>query len=66
MRVDTRSLRTGVRRTKQTDTAVAHIESLDYEGRGVAHVDGKVVFIDDALPGERVQFRYRRRRRRHD
>lgn len=30
------------------------IESLDHEGRGVAHHDGKVVFIEGALPGERV------------
>lgn len=32
------------------------IESLDHEGRGVAHLDGKVVFIDGALPGERVVY----------
>ncbi len=32
----------------------ALIESLDHEGRGVAHVDEKVVFIEGALPGERV------------
>ena len=31
------------------------IESLDHEGRGVAHVDGKAVFIDGALPGELVE-----------
>ncbi|MEO8752686.1 MAG: TRAM domain-containing protein, partial [Casimicrobiaceae bacterium] len=30
------------------------IESLDQEGRGVAHVDGKAVFVEGALPGERV------------
>ena len=30
------------------------IESLDQEGRGVAHVDGKVMFVEGALPGERV------------
>ena len=30
--------------------------SLDYEGRGVARVDGKTVFIGGALPGERVTF----------
>jgi 23S rRNA (uracil1939-C5)-methyltransferase len=30
------------------------VESLDLEGRGVAHRDGKVVFIAGALPGERV------------
>ena len=28
----------------------ATIESLDQEGRGVAHVDGKTIFIDGALP----------------
>src|SRR5258706_14535965 len=30
------------------------VESLDQEGRGVAHVDGKVIFIEGALPGELV------------
>ena len=35
---------------------VASIESLDHEGRGVAHVDGKVVFIEGALPGECVSY----------
>jgi 23S rRNA (uracil1939-C5)-methyltransferase len=30
------------------------IESLDQEGRGIAHADGKVVFVEGALPGERV------------
>jgi len=32
------------------------IESLDQEGRGVAHVDGKVVFVDGALTGELVTY----------
>jgi 23S rRNA (uracil1939-C5)-methyltransferase len=40
----------------------ALIESLDHEGRGVAHVDGKVVFIDGALPGERVTYTAYRRK----
>ena len=31
-----------------------HIESLDQEGRGVARVDGKAIFVEGALPGERV------------
>ncbi|MDA8384277.1 MAG: 23S rRNA (uracil(1939)-C(5))-methyltransferase RlmD [Betaproteobacteria bacterium] len=35
----------------------AMVESLDQEGRGVAHCDGKVVFIEDALPGEKVDYR---------
>lgn len=34
----------------------AVIESLDQEGRGVAHVDGKTIFIDGALPNEKVTF----------
>lgn len=38
------------------------IESLDQEGRGIAHVDGKVVFIEGALPGETVTYTpYRRK-----
>jgi 23S rRNA (uracil1939-C5)-methyltransferase len=43
--------------------AVALVESLDLEGRGVAHVDGKAVFIDGALPGERVEFLVRASKR---
>ena len=32
------------------------IESLDQEGRGVAHSEGKVIFIEGALPGELVTY----------
>ncbi|MFA5627512.1 MAG: 23S rRNA (uracil(1939)-C(5))-methyltransferase RlmD [Thiohalomonadaceae bacterium] len=39
------------------------IENLNYDGRGVAHVDGKVVFITAALPGEEVEFVYTASRR---
>src|SRR2546425_8783489 len=35
---------------------IALIESLDREGRGVAHVGGKAVFVDSAVPGERVEY----------
>lgn len=35
---------------------IATIESLDQEGRGVTHVDGKVIFIEGALPFEEVKF----------
>ncbi len=34
----------------------AIIESLDHEGRGVTHVDGKVIFIEGALLGEEVEY----------
>ena len=32
------------------------VESLDQEGRGVAHADGKVIFIEGALTGETVSY----------
>ncbi len=32
------------------------VESLDQEGRGIAHADGKVIFIEGALTGERVTY----------
>ena len=40
----------------------AKIESLDHEGRGVTHVDGKVVFVDGALTGELVELESYRRK----
>jgi 23S rRNA (uracil1939-C5)-methyltransferase len=44
----------------------AFIESIDHEGIGVAHVDGKVVFIDGGVTGERVEFARRRSRGNFD
>ena len=39
------------------------VESLDLEAQGVAHnAEGKVVFIDGALPGEEVQVAVRKRK----
>ena len=39
------------------------VESLDLEAQGVAHrADGKVVFIEGALPGERVQVNVARKK----
>ncbi len=32
------------------------VESLDQEGRGIAHADGKVIFIEGALTGETVSY----------
>ena len=37
-----------------TNTVI--IESLDQEGRGIAHHEGKVIFIEGALTGERVTY----------
>jgi 23S rRNA (uracil1939-C5)-methyltransferase len=44
----------------------AVIESIDHEGVGVAHVDGKVTFIDGGVTGERVRFARRRSRGNFD
>lgn len=45
------------------DPVTVTIESLSHDGRGVTHVDGKVVFIDEALPGETLEFVYTDSRR---
>ncbi len=44
------------------DAPVLTVESLDHEGRGVGHADGKVIFIDGALAGERVSYASRRKK----
>jgi len=48
------------------DPVKATIESLSHDGRGVAHIDGKAIFIDGALPGEEVEFIYTLRKRKFD
>jgi 23S rRNA (uracil1939-C5)-methyltransferase len=46
---------------------ILDIESLDGEGRGVARKpEGKVVFVEDALPGERVAARVVKQRAKFD
>ncbi len=45
------------------DPVQAQIENVTHDGQGIAYVDGKAVFIEGALPGERVSFRYREIRR---
>jgi 23S rRNA (uracil1939-C5)-methyltransferase len=42
------------------------IESIDHEGRGVTHLDGKVVFVDGALTGELVDFESYLRKGSHE
>ncbi len=39
---------------------------LTHDGRGVVRVDGKVYFVEGALPGERVEFTRTKRWRRHE
>lgn len=48
------------------DTVELEIERLADDGRGIARRDGKVVFVADALPGERVLASITARSRRFD
>ena len=41
------------------------IESVTLQGEGVTRVDGKVYFVDGALPGEQVEFEVGKNRKRH-
>ena len=45
------------------EVPTARVESLDYEGRGVAHVDGKAIFIEGALPRELVEYQPSRKKK---
>ena len=44
----------------------AHITSLGHDGRGVARIDGKTVFVSGGLLGEQVMARLRKRHRHFD
>jgi 23S rRNA (uracil1939-C5)-methyltransferase len=51
---------------KPSEVIEADIVDLAHDGRGVARIDGKAVFVDGALPGERVRLRVIKRRRQLD
>jgi 23S rRNA (uracil1939-C5)-methyltransferase len=38
------------------------VSALDQDGRGIARIDGKVIFIEGALPGELVEYQRWRRK----
>ena len=44
----------GRRRKPKAKTYELEIESLSHEGRGIAHLEDKVIFVSGALPGEKV------------
>jgi len=54
------------RKLKLGDIEEADVVDLAHDGRGIARVDGKAVFIEGALPDERVRFRVFKRRRQWD
>ena len=53
-------------RRERREPVRLHIDTLSHEGRGVARVDGKAVFVHGALPGEEVVARILRRHGRFD
>lgn len=54
------------RRQLPQDPVQATIESLSHDGRGVARIEGKAIFIDGALTGETVQFLYTKKHSKFD
>ncbi len=51
---------------KRREPETARIESMTHDGRGIAAVSGKKVFVPGALQGELVRFQRRKRRRKFD
>ncbi|MDC0662637.1 23S rRNA (uracil(1939)-C(5))-methyltransferase RlmD [Marinobacter sp. SS21] len=46
------------RKSLPTEPIQCVIEKLSHDGRGIAHLDGKIQFVDGALPGETVMAKY--------
>lgn len=49
-----------------TEPVTATVESLSHDGRGVTHIDDKAVFVDGALAGETISFKYVGKHRNFD
>ncbi|MBZ0069966.1 MAG: 23S rRNA (uracil(1939)-C(5))-methyltransferase RlmD [Thiobacillus sp.] len=45
---------------------IVDILSLDHEGHGIARIDGKVTFVDDALAGERAEIKVYRKHAKYN
>jgi 23S rRNA (uracil1939-C5)-methyltransferase len=54
------------KKTLPTAFVQAQIEKLSHDGRGIAHLNGKTLFIFGGLPGETVLFRYLSQKSRFD
>lgn len=48
------------------ELVTATIESLSHDGRGIARIENKTVFVDGALPGEDVIFSYVNHKKNYD
>ncbi|MDY6956261.1 MAG: 23S rRNA (uracil(1939)-C(5))-methyltransferase RlmD [Pseudomonadota bacterium] len=58
--------RRAVRRVAPVVSDPIEVTAMAHDGRGIASLDGKRVFIQGALPGETVSFRVNRRTRDYD
>lgn len=54
------------KQTLPTTLIESPIESLSHDGRGIARVEGKTVFVEGALPSETVRFQYTRLHKKYD
>ena len=54
------------RRRQLPEPSQVHIEAMSHEGRGIAHIDGKIVFVFGALEGEEVRIQVRKISRNYD
>ncbi len=54
------------RRRQLPEPSVVHIEAMSHEGRGIAHIDGKTIFVFGALKDEEVRIQIRKTNRNYD
>jgi len=54
------------RRRQLPEPSVVHIEPMSHEGRGIAHINGKTVFVFGALKDEEVRIQIRKTNRNYD
>ena len=54
------------RKQKPLQEHEATVESLSHDGKGICRVDGKVIFVSGALPGEEIRFSFRPHKKKHD
>lgn len=54
------------RKKKPLQEHEAVVESLSHDGKGICRIEGKVIFVSGALPGERIRFSFRPHKKNHD
>ena len=54
------------RKQKPLQEHEAVVESLSHDGKGICRIEGKVIFVSGALPGEKIRFSFRPHKKNHD